>query len=435
MKKSIFNFLLLLIFTNCVEPFDLVNEVDGSELESTLIVEGTLTNELKRQCILLSRPSDFEVVNEQDSIFDPNVNVLPIPPTINFERNAQVSINDTNGNQYSFSETSPGTYLSDTQFSAQQNIAYNLQINTTDGTSYSSTPETFEGIAQIDDIYTARDFNETDVEGVFIYIDASSSDAGANYYRYEYEETYKIIAPDWRPEDFVLSNYDPCALPQITYDLEIIFRDNEEGKVCYGTDPSEGIVQNTTLGLQENRATRFPVRFLNRENHIISHRYSLLVKQYVQSVNAYNYYRKLKSFSSSENVFSSVQPGLLEGNIKADSDSEKKVLGYFEVASVSEERVYFNYADLFPDEPLPDYAIPCVPSGPPLEHTSYCFTGMMGSLCPLSIVESVNIDLIAYYELNSEGLGSCPGPYLVTSRACGDCTVLGESNVPDFWIE
>ena len=436
MKKRLLYIVLFVgLFgpVSCVEVFDVpVNETD---LTSTLIVEATLTNEVSQQKILLSRPSNFEVVNELDSVYDPVYPVRVRPPTIVFERNATVNVTDDQGNSYSFQESSPGTYTSDVEFAAEQDVSYELQVVTTDGTRYGSTPERFTDTASIDEIYAVREFNDIGEEGVSIYLDGGSSDPGANFYRYTYEETYKIIAPTWQPQDFALSNYEACALPFITYDLDIIIRDNEEGKVCYRTDRSEAIIQNNTSGLQQNKIERFPVRFLKRNNFIISHRYSILVRQYVQSKNAYNYYEALESFSSNESVFSAVQPGFLEGNILVEGDSDKKVLGYFEVAPVTEKRLYFNYTDLFPNEPLPDYAISCVPIAPPVEHVSYCFIGLVMNTCPLSLVESVNVNLISYVGLNSEGIGICPGPYKVNFRACGDCTVLGESAVPDFWIE
>ena len=437
MKKRLLYMVLfvgLFGLVSCVEVFDVpVNETD---LTSTLIIEATLINKLSQQKILLSRPSTFEVVNELDSVYDPVYPVRVRPPSIVFERNATVTVNDDQGNSYSFQESSPGTYTSDIEFAAAQGVSYELQIVTTDGTRYGSTPERFTDTASIDEIYALRELNDIGAEGVSIYLDGGSTQANANFYRYTYEETYKIIAPTWQRQDFVLSNYEPCALPVITYDLDIIFRDDEEGKVCYRTDASEAIIQQNTSGLQQNKIERFPVRFIDRNNFIISHRYSILVRQYVQSQNAYNYYEALESFSSNESVFSSVQPGFLEGNITVEGEADKKVLGYFEVAPVTEKRLYFNYVDLFPNEPLPDYAIPCFLTAPPLEHVSYCFTGLVANSCPLSLVESLNINLVSYVGLNSGGLvGVCPGPYIVNYRACGDCTILGESKVPDFWEE
>jgi hypothetical protein len=431
--KAVFTYLVVLLLVSCIEPYDVKSvQLDA---EGALIVEATLTNELKQQKILLSRPADFAVVNVEDSIYDPVYPLRPRVPNIVFERNATVLVRDASGNVYRFTESSPGAYLSETAFAAQLGVGYRMTVVTADGTSYVSTEESYGSVAEIDAVYAVREFNSLGDEGVTIYLDARGNDQESKYYRYTFDESYKIIAPSWQPQDFKLTNYDPCALPTITYDLEIFSRDQEEGKVCYGKQSSSAIIQTTTLDLQENTITRFPIRFLDRENYIISHRYSILVKQYVQSQNAYNFYKTLNNFSSNKSIFSSVQPGILEGNVRVESGENKNVLGFFEVAAVVEKRMFFNYADLFPNEPLPEFAIPCIPWSPPLEHTSYCFTGMLGGLCPLSIVESVNINLISYFDLNTEGVGSCPGPYLVNYRACGDCTVLGASTAPDFWTD
>jgi len=438
MKRFLIILVLISSLTGCVETFEVPTVVDEEKLSSTLIVEATITNELKKHRVYLSRPSDFAIVNEEDSIFDPNAALRPIPPTVVYENNAEIFVRDNNGNEYRFNQSEPGTYTSENPFAAQQGVGYELNITTSDGTHYVSTSEGFQNVSEINEVYANRDFNEQGVEGVYIYVDAGSVDSESSYFRYTYEETYKIIAPEWKKEDFVLSNYDPCALPEPTYDLEIIDRENELGKVCYGRDISSDIIQTSTLGFQENLIQGFPVRFLDRNNYIISHRYSILVKQYVQSLDAYNFYNTLNGFSSSDNIFSSLQPGVLEGNLSAIEDDSKIVLGYFEVAPVSEKRLFFNYEDLFPGEPLPNYAIGCFPRSSPESHVSYCFTGETTNRCPLSIIESVDINLIAYYGVNGQGeaaVGVCPGPYVYTPRACGDCTVLGASEVPEFWTE
>ncbi|NHF59826.1 DUF4249 domain-containing protein [Flavobacteriaceae bacterium TP-CH-4] len=436
MRKYVLFILIGICCQNCIEPFnDIPREVSESGLAGTLVVETTLTNELKRQQVVLSRPADLGFVNPPDSVINPVAVLSPIKPPVDYERNAAVTVSDDQGNDYLFEEDAPGIYQSQTAFAAQEGISYTLSIETDDGVRYSSTPESFQGLATIDSVYAVREQNDFGEEGVFIFLDGNSPDTNANYYRYTYEETFKIIAPEWRVQDFELTNYDPCALPVITFDLEIIFRDNGEGRVCYRTDASNTIIQNSTLGLQENTIQRFPVRFLSRNNYIISHRYSVLVRQYLQSQGAYDYYRTLESFSSSEDIFSTVQPGFLEGNIQSVDGEENRVIGYFEVAPVTEKRVYFNYDDLFPGEALPEYPVSCNPTAPPLDHVSYCFTGLTTNSCPFSIVESVNLNLISYYDLNTDGIGVCPGPYLVTNRACGDCTVLGDTPVPVFWEE
>ncbi len=433
--KKIYYILILILAVSCIEPFDIGQEVGDSQ--NILVVQATLTNELKRHQILITRSLDLESVNKLGiPPYDPNTPMRPIDTLITYEQNANVSIVDNLGNSYSFAEAEPGLYISISEFAAQNGIEYTLTIDTQDGDSYRSRPEGFTSTAVLENVYAERNSNDLGDEGLTLYVDSKGNDTGAKYYRYTYDETYKIIAPEWKPEDFKLTNYDPCALPEITYDLEIIERDESEGKVCYNTVGSTEIIQGSTVDFQENAIAHFPIRFINRNNFIITHRYSILVRQYVQTQDAYSYYQALNDFSASESIFSDVQPGFLNGNIDILGDGEKNVLGYFEVASVNEKRIFFNYEDFFPNEPLPDYPVACFVTSPPLEHISYCFTGDPGPLCPLSIVESVSAGgLIAYYGLNDENIGVCPGPYLVTYRACGDCTELGESEVPEFWIE
>jgi hypothetical protein len=178
------------------------------------------------------------------------------------------------------------------------------------------------------------------------------------------------------------------------------------------------------------------VRFINRDNFIISHRYSISVNQYSQSVDAYNYYETLKSFSASESIFSEVQPGFLEGNISATGSENRTVLGYFEVASVSNQRLFFDYADLFPGEPLPEFPITCVTTLRNESHGSNC-DPRGRSPGPLSLIEAINLGLVAYSseEQRSFEDGSRYSLWNTVNRACGDCTLFGSDEIPDFWIE
>ncbi|MEX0313076.1 MAG: DUF4249 family protein, partial [Allomuricauda sp.] len=241
--------------------------------------------------------------------------------------------------------------------------------------------------------------------------------------RYEYVETYKIIAPDWNST--ALENR-----PQPVCPLTVKVGREREERVCYGTKVSNEIILASTENFDQNRLEHFMVRFVNRNSYVLSHRYSILVRQHVQSNAAFSFYSRLKEFSSSESIFSETQPGFLEGNVHSDTNSEDKVLGYFNVASVSEKRIFFDYADFFPEEDLPPYADPCQRSAPKVAKGHG-----PEPRCILSAL--VDMDLIRYVNDNPSYTGpqSDGGPFLVVPRVCGDCTVLGETKVPDFWIE
>lgn len=117
------------------------------------------------------------------------------------------------------------------------------------------------------------------------------------------------------------------------------------------------------------------------------------------------------------------QPGFLAGNMFSESDDNEKVVGFFEVSSSDEKRVYFNYADLFLNEDLPPYYVTC----------DDFFTPDILRVDPLSgtwlgspLVEAIEN---GFQYFDNEG----DIPYRLVLNVCGDCTFLGDNEVPEFW--
>ena len=387
--------LIISLFTNsCVEPFDIKTEV----FESAIVIEGTITNEFKHQKIKLTRTFRFE-------------EAFPLA-----ESNADVKIIDDSQNTYNFEESVlNGNYISVSKFSAEPNTTYQLQITTSDGRLYSSEPAQLTNNTEIDDVYAVRETSNLGVDHMAIFVDSFDPTGKSVYYRYEYEETYKIIAPFWSNKDVIITN------PREEFD---VVQRTQQDRLCYNTVYSNTIIQTQTNGFTEDRVTRFPVRLISRENFIISYRYSILIKQYVQSLAAHTFYRILNDLSSSESLLSQNQPGFLEGNVFSIESSDEKVLGFFEVSSVSSKRIFFNYKDFFPNESLPPYTNNCILVSPPIS--------LIGGATPL--FEAVSARTHTFWDFNvSPGPGE--GPYIMVPVECGDCTALGEITVPDFWIE
>ena len=165
------------------------------------------------------------------------------------------------------------------------------------------------------------------------------------------------------------------------------------------------------------KLSELPIRFINRNNYIISHRYSLLVKQFTISKEAYLFFEKLKSFSGEQDAFSQTQPGFFSGNVFSEDNLDEKVLGYFDVTSVTTKRIFFNYVDFFPNEPLPPYV------------SEDCVPFIVGPGTNPSLGELIDNNLVRYQAtINSFD-------FSVVSRICADCTVVGTIEVPEFWIE
>ncbi len=388
---------LVLLIQACVEEINIITE---TEFESALVVEATITNQVMQQQVKLSRTYRLE----EDG---------PSP-----ENNAIIKVVSSTGQSYSFQEISNGLYGSINEFAAEQNVDYHLEILTNDGRSYSSQDVNLTTPTQIDQVYVERDFNENEEEGVSVYVDTFDPTGSSKFYRFEYEESYKIVAPLWIPEDVTYGIEDGMLV------FPLVPRPIEE-LICFNTVISNSIDITSTNLLVEDRLEQYRVRFLNRNNYIISHRYSILVKQYVQSQAAYSYYEALSELSESENILSETQPGFLQGNMMSLSNSNEKVVGFFEVSSVDEKRIYFNYEDLFPGEPLPPYAQNCEQFFTPP-------TSDGGGGCPLcSFIEQG----FKYFGPHEPTDPENEGPIVLVNRECGDCTALGNSEPPDFWID
>lgn len=431
--KIVFCLSAFLVLSSCVEELE-TTVLDQTTLPDILIVEATITNELKRHEVRLS-VLDSLVDLETDTVFNPF-----IPPRnteidlVKHEEGAVIQIIASNGEVFDFNEPSSGLYRSNQEFAVLPDIEYQLTISRQNGKRYLSDQMKIEGYAEIQNIYAERTVSSSGKIGVGIFVDTQGVSGDTDNLRFTYDETHKIIAPNWSPFQFQLTNYDPCALPEPTYDLEIVER-TVQNRVCYSTEPSQEIIQNQISFDSDQNLDGFMVRFLGQDNYKIANRYSVEVQQLVSSAQSFGFYERLNNFSRSDNVFSQVQPGLLAGNLSLSDGTQDGVIGFFDVVSVSKRRLFFNYDDFFEGEELPSYPTDCGLHSSPESHVSYCASGLNMNQCPQSIIERVDLGVISYVEVNGLEIGSCPGPYVYVATPCGDCTRLGSNIEPDFWVE
>jgi hypothetical protein len=293
-----------------------------------------------------------------------------------------------------------------------------LSIETSEGESYKSGNATLTGTGQIEEIRAQRITNENGTDGVAIRADGSGSDGNSAFFRYEYEETYQIIPPFVINLDLVVVSENPPL-------LDTIVKTREE-RVCYKTIGSNSIILSSANNLSENEVENVQVRFIARDNPILKSRYSILVKQFVHSQQAYSYYETLSRISDLESVFSQLQPGFVEGNIQAIENANKNVIGIFEVASVSNKRIFFNFRDIFQDGNNPPYFVSCEPD------TDFVTTIPSPNPNEFSRIQRLlnqGYKLISY----EEGFFGGISEFTIVPPACGNCTVLGSNIEPEFW--
>ncbi|TJY33461.1 DUF4249 domain-containing protein [Pontimicrobium aquaticum] len=393
-KHNIKALILIMIglLGSCVEPF----EYDSENFEKLIIINSVITDEIKQQEVYIT-------------------NTTPIDEHyVSPETNAQVTVNDDLGNQYDFIEVEPGKYLSQTSFGAVQGRHYTLHIITSNGREYFSSDVSLVSGKKPVTINPIRRVNDDGIVGVDILVNSFDDSNNSKYYKYEYEETYKIIAPLWNSLDLVPSGFG-CGSP-----FTLVPKQTEQ-KTCYNTVLSNTIIQTNTVNLNEDRVGDFSVRFIPISNTIIAHRYSILVKQYVQSRDAYAYYEKINKSIQEGNALSQVQTGFVQGNMFSETNTNENVIGYFEVSSVVTNRVFFNFEDIFPGEDKPEKE--CVLIAPPIAEEGDC-----------TLLPFLEDNHYMYVEDNiTNQYGS--GPYVITQPNCGDCTREGSTDIPSFWIE
>ncbi|MGI0107605.1 DUF4249 domain-containing protein [Salinimicrobium sp. WS361] len=393
-KSVIRLFILLLsaiVVNSCVEPYDFETET----FEDLLVVEALITDEVKFQQVKLTRTYGLEKK----------------APTA--ETNATVTVIEDNNREFQFYESdTPGIYLSNTAFAAGAQHTYQLQIQTGDGKTYTSDAATLVPGAKIDDLYAERSFYQGE-DGVALMVDSEYSSSASNFALYEYEETYKIVSPYTVRNTIEFQGSDWSIVPN-----------TRQETVCYNTVPSNDIILSNTSSLSDNNLNSFVVRFINKQNPVLAQRYSILVKQYSLTPEAFSYYSTLKKISGSGSVLSPTQPGFVNGNIRAVDNEDEKVLGFFTLSSTSSKRVYFNYHDFFAfDEPRPQFPESCLIFRPGENFDT-----------PIGMIKG---GTVRYFSLAGAPVAGelGEGPMRVIATECVDCTVYGSNEAPEFWIE
>lgn len=103
MKKIFLIIVLAFAIYSCTEPY----AIQTNTFEDALVIEATITNELKKQEIKITRSYTFEETE----------------PVV--ETGATVNITDDLGNLYNFEEVN-GKYVSEFEFEAMPNRQYQL---------------------------------------------------------------------------------------------------------------------------------------------------------------------------------------------------------------------------------------------------------------------------------------------------------------------
>jgi hypothetical protein len=303
--KPIILFLILIVMA-CVDAYDIKTSV----YQDVLVVEGVVSNQLKRHQIVISRTTPLN------------------KKIISHEPGATVYITNDEGTTINLTESSAGIYETP-EFSAQAGHNYTLHILTADGIEYSSEAVAFTDGPGMENVYAQYIENPNgDGKGIQVFVDSEENTQKNYFYRWNYVETYEVRAP--YPSNWVW-----------TGGMNLEFRVHGID-TCFAWDTLRNILLLNTQNLNQSKITAAPIRYIDEKEHIFSHRYSILVQQFCLSPKAYQYWENLRKTSEEQGTLSDLQPGSLKGNMFSTSDPDLEVLGYFDVGKVDERRIFFS---------------------------------------------------------------------------------------------
>ena len=366
----------------CVEPFDLKN----IRYNNSLIVEGLITNMNQPQQIKLSRTA---AINERVFIA---------------ETGAEVMVETASGEKILFLEGKPGIYESPS-FAGVVGEGYSLFITTSNGRKYKSSQVVLKNVPPIGKIYA--EFVTTPERGIKISVDTEDPTNNTRHYRWEYVETYEIQTP--YPSNYVV-------LPGAT---EATWRYDRVDQ-CWATDTLRKILIKSTSTQDQDKIIGFPLRFIPETSYIFRIKYSMLVKQYALSQEAYNYWELTRIFNETQGSLADVQPGNVISNVVGVTDRDETVLGYFDASAVSEQRVFFDYRDYTAaGYKRPTYRTSCYELEPIYVIETEIANYMLTHSQQQAIWDVVGSSPTALFELFPIG--------------CCDCSNMGVTVKPSFW--
>ncbi len=317
------------------------------------------------------------------------------------EKNAVLTVEDTDGNSlYQFTELNQSGVYTVPSMALDLNNKYKLRIKTSDGKQYLTDELTVTYTPPIDSI----SWKKTD-KGVTIYANTHNPQNNTKYYRWEYTETYEYHA---RFLSFL--EYDTAALTPGTLkgrgDSALVY-------TCWTTKNSREFLLSSTAKLSDDVISDFALRSIDLNAVELSVKYSMLLKQYSLSAEAYQYMQNLKRITEQTGSIFDAQPAEIVGNIHCLENPAEPVLGFIGACNTDSRRIFITNEDVSP--------------------------WLVDRSCPRILVNNDVVDIELYFHqfgyIPTQYYNSSPiSPIWGALPECVDCRLSGGNTIkPDFW--
>ncbi len=371
LKTGLFGFFVLLL-SGCIEPY-LPQEITSAD--NYLVVDALLEMGDDSLTIRLGRTQ---------RVTPKSAAATGLP-----ELQAKVSLEGDQGSRLAFAETKPGTYRMRTP-ALKETEQYRLVIKTSVGQQYHSAYVPVKKSPPIDDLtYNINPGRD----GVKVYVSTHDAQNQTWFYRWKFEETYEYRA--------LLYNTLEGIRDTVTGQLTLVPRlkaKEDTIKICWQTVKPPTIVLGTSIHLSQDVIQDLPILEVPASSHKLYYDYSLLVKQYALTKEAYLYWTSLaKTTETTGNIFDPM-PSQVTANLTNILDAKEPVFGYFGISIPVQKRISIREYLGFPE-----------------------FCGP-GDCC----IYSTQIPLAPIYSTCSDK--DCPTIHYIVIPECTDCRSRGGTN-------
>lgn len=387
MRRYLYLVLLFLSNITCRERYDVEYTMPDSGL---LVVEGFINTD-GATTITLSKTTKLT-----------ERRIVP-------EISAVVSIEGEDNSFYPLNETDSGRYVSEA-LQLNNSGRYRLRIKTQSNKEYVSPLAQPVRTPAIDSLTWKQDN-----EGLDIYVNAYEPQNPARHYKWEYEETWEFRAHYYASLGLrVEPSGGPNPLLSLYFLDSTTFSFDSSMFFCWQSRNSTSIVLATTEKLSENRVF-VPLLSYPRSSPEFAWLYSVKVKQRALSPECYLFYEKMRKNTETVGSIFDALPSDIKGNIENISDPSEPVIGFVDVSTQTEKRLFIS-ADELSDWYVDSNCLsPEVVGNTPEALNKLLLNGML----PTTVHKSD-------YNGNIQSFNAA-------ARECVDCRLKGSPVKPSFW--
>lgn len=313
---------------------------------------------------------------------------LPFDP----ELSAKAFIETEGGPSYPLQEQGLGNYSS-ANLNLSPAFNYRIKIATADGNEYVSDYVPVKQTPPIDSVSW-----EQDADGVELFVNTHDPTNETTYYRWEYIET-------WEYHAFFDTNLG-------FRNNQIYFKDSSElVSKCWSHLASTEILIGSSAKLNEDVISHAPITAIPRHEEKLIERYSILVKQYALTKEAYEHWEILQKNKRQRGTIFDAQPAQLTENIHCVTNPAEPVIGWVSASSIEEKRIFIRNSSVAP-----------------------WGRGATGVACDVYFIDPANAAL-HLNDPNNAPAYFRQGALAITRPRCVDCRLNGQGQPvkPPFW--